>query len=47
MTEIGKAEMEIVIFTNKWQWKLDTSVEYTLKNSVANYDKQIPSPAVL
>jgi hypothetical protein len=38
MIEIGRTELEILTFMNKWQCKLDTSVEYTLKNSAVNYE---------
>jgi len=38
MTEIGRTELEILTFMNKWQCKLGTSLEYTLKNSAANYE---------
>lgn len=38
MIEIGSTELEILIFMNKCQCKLDTSLEYTSKNSAANYE---------
>jgi hypothetical protein len=36
--KIGRTELEILTFMNKWQCKLDTSLEHTLKNSAANYE---------
>jgi len=38
MIGIGRTELEILTFMNKLQCKLDRSVEYTLKNSAANYE---------